>query len=314
MIVSPETLEERAAFAWENLAACTLCPRECKADRLAGERGYCGSEGRWGIEKADPESVLISSAGPHYGEEGCLVGRGGSGTVFFSGCNLSCMFCQNAEISQGGEGTWVSLKHLASTFLSLQRRGCHNLNIVTPTHFVAHLLKALAIAVKDGFKLPLVYNCGGYESLETLKLLDGVVDIYMPDFKYADAETALRLSDVPDYPDRAKAALSEMHRQVGDLRIDGPAGTATRGLLVRHLVLPRNLAGSDEVMRFLATEISTDTYVNIMDQYRPCHRADCDRALSVRLTPEEYQAAIDAATRYGLHRGFTREQKHLPIW
>ena len=239
MIVSLETLEERAALAWDNLPACTLCPRECKADRLAGERGYCGSEGRWGTGKADPESVFLSSSGPHYGEEGCLVGRGGSGTVFFSGCNLSCMFCQNPEISQGGEGTWVSLKHLASMFLSLQHRGCHNLNIVTPSHFVAHFLKALVIAVKDGFKLPLVYNCGGYESLETLKLLDGIVDIYMPDFKYADTETAHRLSDVPDYPDNAKVALREMHRQVGDLRIDGPAGTATRGLLVRHLVLPR---------------------------------------------------------------------------
>jgi putative pyruvate formate lyase activating enzyme len=225
------------------------------------------------------------------------------------------MFCQNGDISQAGAGSWVTVEHLSAMFLSLQRRGCHNLNIVTPTHFVAHLLQALVVAVEHGFDLPVVYNCGGYESVETLKLLDGIVDIYMPDFKYGDATVSGELSDVPDYPDRAKAALREMHRQVGDLRIDGPAGTATRGLLIRHLVLPSNLAGTDQVMYFLANELSTETYVNIMDQYRPCLRAHRHPVLSRGITAEEYQSAIETATRYGLHRGFPRERRsRLIAW
>jgi putative pyruvate formate lyase activating enzyme len=314
MRIDLDVLKKRAEIAWESLRACALCPRKCGVDRLAGKIGYCGSHGRWGNGEPEPDCVYFSSAGPHFGEETCLVGRGGSGTVFFSGCNLSCMFCQNSEISQGGEGMWVPISRLASIFLSLQNRGCHNLNIVTPTHFVAHLLRALVTATEIGFRLPLVYNCGGYESVETIQLLDGIVDIYMPDFKYTDPKIAEELSDAPDYPRYAKAALKAMHRQVGDLRADGPAGTATRGLLIRHLVLPENLAGTEEAMRFIAEEISIETYVNIMDQYRPCHRAWRRPALSRSITAEEYQAAVDAAVRYGLHRGFPRKRSYSALW
>jgi len=315
MRVDLETLKQRASEARERLVDCDLCPRRCGVNRLAGERGYCGSGGRLGNGKVDPDAVFVSSAMPHFGEEDCLVGRSGSGTVFFSGCNLSCLFCQNADISQGGEGTWVSLDQLARMFLDLDRRGCHNLNIVTPTHFVAQLLQALVIASKKGFNKPLVYNCGGYESLETLRLLDGVVDIYMPDFKYGSSTTAKEFSDAPDYTEHAKSALREMHRQVGDLRIDGPSGTATQGLLVRHLVLPNNLAGTDEVIRFLAEEISTETYINVMDQYRPCLYAHSHPSLDRRITSEEYQTAVETAGRHGLHRGFPRDRRpRLLFW
>ncbi len=314
MRIDLDILRQRADIAWESLRACALCPRKCGVDRLVGEIGYCGGNGRWGQGEAEPECVYLSSAGPHFGEETCLVGRGGSGTVFFSGCNLSCMFCQNAEISQGGEGMWVPISRLASIFLSLQNRGCHNLNIVTPTHFVSHLLRALVAATENGFRLPLVYNCGGYESVETIQLLDGIVDIYMPDFKYTDPRIAEELSDAPDYPQHAKAALRAMHRQVGNLQTDGPTGTATQGVLVRHLVLPENLAGTQEAVRFVAEELSTETYVNIMDQYRPCHHARQRPALSRSITAEEYQGAVDTAVRYGLHRGFPKKRSYCALW
>ncbi len=315
MQVGLETLKERASVGRERLKACNLCPRECGVDRVAGELGYCGLDGRLGNGDIDPDTVFVSSAMPHFGEEDCLVGRNGSGTVFFSGCNLTCLFCQNAEISQGGEGRWISLDRLASLFLDLDRRGCHNLNIVTPTHFVAQLLQALVFAAERGFDRPLVYNCGGYESVETIKLLDGIVDIYMPDFKYGDSATAQELSDAPDYAEHAKSAMREMHRQVGDLRIDGPSGTTTRGLLVRHLVLPNDLAGTQEVMRFLAEEISTETYVNIMDQYRPCLRAHTHTSVNRRISSDEYLSAVETAKQYGLHRGFPKEPRpRLLFW
>ncbi len=283
-------LPRRAHAAEGLLAACRLCPRECGARRLEGETGVCGI----GAE------AVISSAGPHFGEEPPLVGRGGSGTIFLTRCNLQCVFCQNSEISQRGEGETASAGDLARMMLRLQQLGCHNINLVTPTHQTPHILHALVIAVEGGLTLPLVYNCGGYESVEALRLLDGIVDIYMPDFKYADADVARRYSGVEDYPAVARAALREMHRQVGDLVLDG-RGIARRGLLVRHLVLPNDLAGTEEVVRFLA-DLSPATYVNIMGQYRPCHRADEHAPLARRPTREEMARAFRLARAAGLTR------------
>jgi putative pyruvate formate lyase activating enzyme len=242
----------------------------------------------------------VSSAGPHYGEESPLVGRGGSGTLFFAWCNLRCRYCQNASISQLGEGTPLSPEQLASLMLDLQDRGCHNINLVSPSHVVPQILVATLIAAQAGLRLPLVYNTGGYDSLETLALLDGVVDIYMPDMKYADAAIGERYSEVADYPRINQAAVREMHRQVGDLVLD-ERGVAQRGLLVRHLVLPEGLAGTAEIVRFLAG-LSTDTYLNVMDQYRACYQADTLPPLDRRITPEEYQEAVRLANEAGLYR------------
>ncbi len=283
-------LEGRAKAAEGLLEACRVCPRECLAQRLQGETGVCGVA----------EQAMVSSYGPHYGEERPLVGIGGSGTIFLAHCNLCCVFCQNSEISQEGEGQIVSTRKLAEMMLDLQRMGCHNINFVTPTHQVPQILRALPLAVEGGLQVPLVYNCGGYESLETLRLLDGVFDIYMPDFKYADADAAKRYSKVEHYPEVAKAAFREMHRQVGDLTLDR-RGVARRGLLVRHLVLPNDLAGTGEVARFLA-ELSEDTYVNIMQQYRPCHRAHEYPPLARRPTRAEFDEAFRLARDAGLHR------------
>jgi putative pyruvate formate lyase activating enzyme len=269
-------LRERVAAARALMDGCRLCPRECGARRLGGELGACGVG----------DAAIVSSYGPHFGEEMPLVGRGGSGTIFFARCNLHCVYCQNADISQRGDGEVVSAARLARMMLELQRLGCHNINVVTPTHQV--------------FQVPLVYNCGGYESVETLRLLDGIVDIYMPDFKYTDAETARRYSGVDDYPDRAEAAIREMHRQVGDLMLDG-RGIAQRGLLVRHLVLPDGLAGTVQVAEFLAT-LSRNTYVNIMGQYRPCHLAGEHPPLNRRPSAAEMTQAIHAARAAGLRR------------
>ncbi|MGC9319355.1 MAG: radical SAM protein [Armatimonadota bacterium] len=283
-------LQRRAETARELLGDCTICPRECHVDRLHGVTGYCGV-GR---------QALFSSAAPHFGEERPLVGAGGSGTIFFAGCSLGCVFCQNYEISHDRRGQEVSSDELANIMIGLQRRGCHNINFVTPTHVVPQILEALGRAIDQGLSLPLVYNCGGYESLSTLRLLDGVVDIYMPDAKYADPEVAERFSGAPDYPRVMRAALAEMHRQVGDLEIDED-GLACRGLLVRHLVLPEGLAGTAEIMQFLAS-LSEDTYVNVMAQYRPCYRAGEFPPLTRHITREEYREAVQAAYDAGLRR------------
>jgi len=283
-------LGRRADAAAGLLEPCRVCPRECLAQRLRGERGVC----RVG------DQAMVSSYGPHFGEERPLVGVGGSGTIFLAHCNLCCVFCQNAEISQGDEGRTVSAGELAGMMLALQGMGCHNINLVTPTHQVPQILKALVAAAGDGLTLPLVYNCGGYESLEVLRLLDGVVDIYMPDFKYADAGIAREYSGVEGYPAVARAALAEMHRQVGDLVLDR-RGIATRGLLVRHLVLPNGLAGTGEVVHFLAG-VSRGSYLNVMDQYRPCYRAHEHPPLSRRPTRAEIQEAVRMARAAGLTR------------
>jgi len=291
-------LEERAALAMEFLSPCRVCPRNCRIDRTAGETGYC----RGGFEPK------VSSYGPHFGEEPPLVGTHGSGTIFFTGCNMSCRFCQNYSISQLDYGSGISCEHLARIMLSLQHRRCHNINLVSPTHFVPQIVKAVSIAAEGGLSVPIVYNTGTYDSVETLELLDGIVDIYMPDAKYGDNDVALMLSDAPLYVDHMKAAILEMQRQVGDLEIVD--GIATRGLLIRHLILPENLAGSDVVMKFIAEDISKDAYVNIMDQYSPCWKispqseSPIERSISRPITLAEYRDAIGYARNSGLSRGF----------
>lgn len=283
------------------LSACRLCGRRCGVNRLAGESGQCRIT----------QPAMVSSYGPHFGEEAPLVGRHGSGTIFFTYCNLNCQFCQNYTISQLGEGSPVSGEGLAQMMLSLQARGCHNINLVSPTHVVPHILEALVLAAGTGLHLPLVYNSGGYDSLEVLELLDGVVDIYMPDVKYSDAGTAERLSGVKDYPAVNQAAVLEMHRQVGDLQID-KTGIASRGLLVRHLVLPDGLAGTREVVSFLAREVSPNTYVNIMSQYHPCYRAFDMPGLLRPLRWEEFDEAVALARKAGLNR-LDREPSRLRL-
>lgn len=273
------------------LESCRVCPRSCGVNRLAGEKGQCGIA----------RQVLVSSYGPHFGEETPLVGRHGSGTIFFTRCNLNCVFCQNYTISQLGEGSPVSAAGLAHMMLSLQERGCHNINLVSPSHVVPHILEALVVAADGGLHLPLVYNSGGYDSLETIQLLDGIIDIYMPDMKYSDAAVAGELSGITDYPAVNRAAVREMHRQVGDLHVD-EAGIARSGLLVRHLVLPGGLAGTRETAGFLAREISPDTYLNVMDQYRPYYRASEWPQLSRPPSRDEFDAAVEMAKSVGLSR------------
>lgn len=277
--------------AGEILRECRLCPRECRVDRLAGQKGKCQVT----------REVVISSYEPHYGEEAPLVGGHGSGTIFFAYCNLKCVFCQNYTISHLGEGTSVTSDELAGMMLSLQTKGCHNINLVSPTHVVPHILAALEIAAGKGLSIPLVYNTGGYDSLETLCLLDGIVDIYMPDMKYSDARIAEQLSGIKDYPRANQAAVKEMHRQVGDLHMD-KWGVAQRGLLVRHLVLPNQLSGTEEVVRFLAQEVSHNTYLNIMAQYHPAYKALDWPRLSRRITDREFNEAVELAHRFGLNR------------
>ncbi|MDD3828747.1 MAG: radical SAM protein [Anaerolineae bacterium] len=283
-------LKRRAAEAYARLEACDICARECGANRrLGAEKAGCHTGDR----------ALVSSYGPHFGEEEPLVGRGGSGTIFFTWCNLRCQFCQNHDISQGGQGHEVEPEDLAAMMLSLQASGCHNVNLVSPSHVVPQVLLGLLVAAEAGLRLPLVYNTGGYDSLRTLALLDGIVDVYMPDAKYADAGAGLRFSGVRNYPEVNRAAIREMHRQVGDLVIDGD-GVARRGLLVRHLVLPEGLAGTGEVVRFLRDEVSPRTYINVMAQYRPCYRASQMPPLDRRVTAAEYAEAVRLAADAGL--------------
>ncbi|MBI4646436.1 MAG: radical SAM protein [Bacteroidia bacterium] len=273
------------------LESCTLCPRKCRINRFIDEKGVCKT-GRY---------AYVSSYSPHFGEESVLVGRYGSGTIFFTHCNLFCSFCQNYDISHLGSGTEVSPRKLTAIMLQLQNMGCHNINFVTPTHVIPQILEALEIAVEKGLDIPLVYNSGGYDSEETLRILDGVIDIYMPDFKFWDSGITQTTCNAPDYCEVACMAVKEMHRQVGDLRISGE-GIAERGLLIRHLVLPERLAGTREVMRFIANEISANTYVNIMDQYRPCWKSSETPELSRAITGKEYAEALEIAGEEGLYR------------
>ncbi len=271
---------------WQRASPCTLCPRRCKAERSKGQAGFCGIA----------DMPVVSSVGPHFGEESVLVGRGGSGTVFFAGCNLGCDICKNFDISHHRHGSEVTIEKLAHYMLELQDCGCVNINFVTPTHVVPAIVAAIELARKSGLTLPTVYNCGGYDSVETLQLLDGYMDIYMPDMKYSDSAVAKELSAAPDYPQVNFAAVKEMHRQVGDLQVQN--GLATRGLLVRHLVLPNGLAGSVKIIDFLAEQISPKTVINVMDQYRPCYKASAHPQINRRPTLQE----IDSVRQYAIEK------------
>ena len=285
-------LAARARVADEHLEDCDLCARYCRVNRKQTLRGVVCRTG---------EPAIVSSWAPHYGEEDCLRGRRGSGTIFFAWCNLRCAFCQNWEISWKGGGRETTAEELAGMMLGLRDAGCHNINLVSPSHVVAQILAALSIAAGKGLRLPLVYNTGGHDSLEALALLDGVVDIYMPDMKYGDADLAKKYSRTPGYVAANRAAVREMHRQVGDLRTTAD-GIALRGLLVRHLVLPDGIAGTAAVARFLAEQVSPDTWINIMDQYRPAWRAGEYRELDRPITKQEYAEALEVARKAGLHR------------
>lgn len=284
-------LKQRVSQAYQRLSKCDICAHVCHVDRTTGELGKCKTGAR----------ARISSYGPHLGEEDPLRGRFGSGTIFFSRCNLRCQYCQNHDISQSDAGYEVEAEDLAAIMLELQARGCHNINFVSPSHVVPQIMAGVLVAAQAGLRIPLVYNTGGYDSLEILKLLDGIIDIYMPDIKYADPSLALKFSKISDYPQVNRAAIREMHRQVGDLQLD-QNGIATRGLLVRHLILPDNLAGTDQIIRFLADEISKDTYLNLMDQYRPAYRAHHYPELGRRITRAEFDKAVKVAQEAGLDR------------
>jgi len=286
-------LDRRIRILHEILKECTLCPRECRVNRLDGKVGYC---------KAGAE-LMVSSVFSHFGEEPPLVGDHGSGTIFLTHCNLRCIFCQNYDISHLGRGQHMSPDEMAGAMLRLQDLGCHNINLVTPSHYVPQIAASLPRAIEMDLRLPIVYNCSGYESVEVIRLLDGIVDIYMPDAKFMDERHSETLSNAPDYPEVLKKVLKEMHRQVGDLKIN-PRGIAERGLLIRHLVMPRGAASSESVLKFIAEEISVHTYVNIMEQYRPEYLAEEFPDIDRRITRKEYLEAIQLAKRFGLHRGF----------
>jgi len=287
--LSKKEFDSRIKKLFKILENCEICPRKCHVNRLKGQVGLCQLG----------KLPKISAFHPHFGEENVLVGQKGSGTIFFTSCNLACVYCQNYDISQLREGKEISFERLADIMIALQDRNCHNINLVTPTPQVPQIVKSLSVAIEKGLKIPLVYNTSTYDSVEILKLLDGIVDIYMPDTKYSDGEVALKYSHAPNYFEVMKYAIKEMHRQVGGLVID-KIGMATHGLLVRHLVLPNNLAGSEKIFKFLAQEISKDTFLNIMNQYWPCYRAFEFPKLSRRITQEEYTKAVSLAKKAGL--------------
>jgi putative pyruvate formate lyase activating enzyme len=293
-------LATRILEALKRMEACDLCPRNCGVNRLRGETGFCETGRR----------AEVASYTGHFGEEAPLVGQNGSGTIFISSCNLLCGFCQNYEISHQKEGREVEPEQMAEMMIHLADRGCHNINFVTPSHVVPQILEALSCAVEMGLRIPLVYNTGGYDKPETLKLLDGIFDIYMPDFKFWEAKWADRYCGAPDYRKVVITAVKEMHRQVGDLVMD-EQGVAVRGLLVRHLVMPNDVSGTGRVMDFLAREISANTYVNVMDQYRPCGQAHRDAFVNRRLRSEEFRRAMDAAIGAGLKRIDQRDRVRL---
>lgn len=270
---------------------CHLCPRDCRVNRIKGQTGRCQATAK----------VKVSSAAPHFGEEAPLVGSGGSGTVFFSNCNLRCVYCQNYAISIEGEGIEIPDRRLAETMIKLQKLGCVNINLVTPTHYLPNIVKAVQLAIPMGLRIPLVYNTSGYEKLDILQLLDGIIDIYLPDCKYMEPSHAAKYSDgAYNYPHYAKMALIEMFRQVGDLSVH--RGIAVRGLIVRHLVLPNGISGAREFLKFVAENLSKTTYINIMRQYRPEYKAFEYPELARRITGKEYSEALDWAKRYGLQR------------
>jgi len=291
--IKKEELDRRIEKAYRLLSPCEVCPRKCGVNRLKREKGFCRSG----------EEVIVSSYNAHFGEEPSLSGNFGSGTIFFTNCNLKCVYCQNYPISQLGNGNEVNLSELAKIMLALQKRKCHNINLVTPTHFVPQILKSLKSAIKMGLRIPIVYNSSGYESVGTLKLLDGIVDIYLPDARYADNEIARRYSSALNYFEIMKKALKEMYQQVGDLAID-KMGIARSGLIVRHLVLPEGLSGTKKIMHFIAREISPHTYISLMAQYFPAYQAGQFPPLSRRINREEYREALRAFEEEGLGNGW----------
>ena len=288
---APEFLKRRVAAAHKLMRQCHLCPRQCGVNRLAGETGFCRTA----------DKAWVASYAPHFGEEAPLVGRHGSGTIFFTHCNLGCRFCQNFDISHEGHGQPVTHAQLAAMMVQLQDMGCHNVNLVSPSHVVPQILAALEIAIANGLHLPIVYNTGGYDAPHTLALLDGIVDIYMPDFKFWDPASGLTYCGVPDYPEIARQALRIMHRQVGELTT-GSNGIARRGMIIRHLVMPQGLEETREILTFIAEQLSRDTYVNLMPQYRPCGQVEDFPALARALSAREFKAAIAAAVAVGLRR------------
>ncbi|MGB8658073.1 MAG: radical SAM protein [Candidatus Zixiibacteriota bacterium] len=284
-------LSRRIEALWKKLESCDICPHQCRVNRLQDQKGIC----RTGSQ------TKVSSFGQHFGEESPLVGKHGSGTIFFANCNLGCVFCQNYDISHRGEGYLLEEEKIGEMMLSLQKMGCHNINFVTPTHAIPQIVKALSFAIKGGLNIPLVYNTGGYDAVSTLRLLEGVFDIYMPDLKYSDDRTAQEYCNADDYCRIAQQAIKEMHRQVGDLVMDD-RGIAQKGLLIRHLILPEDLAGTYQAMKFVAEEVSPNTYVNLMDQYRPCFRANDYPPLNRRISHDEYAKALQVAKDFGIGR------------
>lgn len=283
-------LKNRGDTLWKIMESCHLCPRRCGVNRLKGERGFCGAS----------SELVIASYHPHFGEEKPLVGKHGSGTIFLSHCSLRCVFCINWEISQGGEGNVHDIESLSEMMLDLQKIGCHNINVVTPTHYSPHIVLALDMAAAKGLSIPLVYNTCGWEKLDILNLLDGIVDIYLPDFKYAEEGMALKYSSgAEDYPELTKKALLEMHRQVGTAH---PAkdGLMHRGLMIRHLVMPNNVSGTKGVIQWIRGNLPKDTYLNLMSQYRPMYKASHYLEISRRITREEYARAVKAAEEAGM--------------
>jgi putative pyruvate formate lyase activating enzyme len=282
------------------LEQCCICPRRCKVNRIKEEQGFC----KTGLKPK------VTSFLPHHGEEPPISGKRGSGTIFFSGCNMACVYCQNYEFSQLGQGREIDFQTLADFMLQLQDMGCHNINLVTPTHVLPQILKSLSIAVKGGLKLPIVYNTGGYELPEIIKLLDGIIDIYLPDMRYADAESAVKYSSAADYPKYNQGTVKEMYRQVGEVEVDAE-GIIKKGLIVRHLILPHHLSGTDKLMRFISTEISKDTYISLMSQYTPYFKAPEFKELSQRITYKEYEDAKDIMYKCGLSNGWTQDSGGL---
>lgn len=289
--LSSVEFSERVNQALDKLESCSICPLNCGVNRLEDKKGVCLT-GRY---------AQISSFGPHHGEEKPLSGWRGSGTIFFSRCNLHCVFCQNADISQEGFGKEVTAEELAEIMLGLQRIGCHNINLVSPSHVVPQILESVFLASQKGLILPIVYNCGGYDSVKTLKLLDGVIDIYMPDMKYANEMIAKKYSRVPNYPLINQTAVMEMFRQVGDLVVD-ENGIAVKGLLVRHLIMPNGMSGTEKVIHFLAEKVSRMVYLNLMDQYWPAYQATRYPEINRRINRSELERAIEIARQMDLQQ------------
>lgn len=281
---------------YKSLEACAICPRKCLVNRLKDQRGSC----KTGLKSR------VYSYMPHQGEEPAVSGVKGSGTIFFANCNMGCVYCQNYEFSQLGKGREVTSEELAGFMLELQGMGCHNINLVTPTHVLPQILGALKIAISSGLRIPLVYNTSGYELPETIKLLDGIIDIYLPDMRYADEELAVKFSNAPGYPRYNQEAVKEMHRQAGIAQMDD-SGIIERGLIIRHLVLPDNLAGTEKIMKFISEEISPDTYISLMSQYLPYHLAEGFPEISRRLKLKEYEEAKEIMDKYGLANGWVQE-------